>query len=112
MARQEEPHRGDPVIAAMEHVLKAEREGVEHLHASRETAERLLTEARAEAASIARRADARISRIHAAYLKKIETEIEHLGQSAPDRDDTVDAHDHATLEAAARRVAAALTGET
>jgi molecular chaperone GrpE (heat shock protein) len=92
-------------------VLKTEHEGVEALRRSEEDARHRLTQARAEAAAVARRADQRISKLHTAYLQKIERDILKLA-AAHDADGTgVDeAYDAASLAEAARRVAAKLTG--
>jgi regulator of protease activity HflC (stomatin/prohibitin superfamily) len=108
MARQQDQHESDPVVAAIERVLKAERDGVEKLRSSENHAQRLIADARAQAAAIGRRADACITRLHAAYLQKIQRDIERMDAGHPP---SADGHfDHATLEAAARRVAAKLTG--
>lgn len=106
----DEPH-SDPVVAAIERVLKTEREGVEALRKSAADAERLLTEARAQAAALARRADRCISKLHTAYLQKIDRDIQKLGASqAANGVDADQPYDPAVLSAAARRVAAKLTG--
>jgi hypothetical protein len=111
MASQtDEPH-SDPVVAAIERVLKTEREGVEALRKSAADAERLLTETRAQAAALARRADRCISKLHTAYLQKIDRDIQKLGASqAANGVDPDQPSDTALLCAAARRVAAKLTG--
>jgi hypothetical protein len=110
MARHEKP-QSDPVVAAIERVLEAERDGVQLLRASRDNAERLLGEARAQAAAIARRADACITKLHTAYLQKIQRDIEAAAGADPAAGaDSDRAFDRAVLEAAARRVAAKLTG--
>lgn len=106
----DKPH-SDPVVAAIERVLKTERDGVDMLRKSTADAERLLSETRAQAAALARRADRCISKLHTAYLQKIERDIGALvrAQSANAADaDTPD--DTAALSAAAGRVAAKLTG--
>ena len=111
MAGQASEQHSDPVVAAIERVLKTEREGVEMLRKSAADAERLLTETRAQAAGLARRADRCISKLHTAYLQKIDQDIVALAQAqaanSPDADKPYDA---AVLSAAARRVAAKLTG--
>jgi len=102
---------GDPVVAALEHVLRIEREGVETLRRSTDDAQRLLTETRARAAALARRADARISKLHSAYLQKIERDINALKQAYVARGPQAQApYDAAQLAAAAQRLAAKLTG--
>jgi vacuolar-type H+-ATPase subunit H len=110
MARQPDDHHSDPVVAAIERVLKSEREGVEALKRSKDEAGRLLTQARTEAAALTDRAERCISRLHTDYLKKIEREIERLAAAETDNDAAADTgFDDATR--AARRVAAKLTGE-
>jgi hypothetical protein len=111
MASQtDEPH-SDPVVAAIERVLKTEREGVEALRKSAADAERLLTETRAQAAALARRADRCISKLHTAYLQKIDRDIQKLGASQAENGvDPDQPSDTAVLSAATRRVAAKLTG--
>jgi hypothetical protein len=110
MAGQTDEH-SDPVVAAIERVLKTEREGVETLRKGAADAERLLSETRAKAAALARRADRCISKLHTAYLQKIERDIDALAQAqAADGPDADKPHDASALSAAARRVAAKLTG--
>jgi hypothetical protein len=105
-----EPH-SDPVVAAIERVLKTEREGVETLRKSAADAECLLTETRAQAAALARRADRCISKLHTAYLQKIDRDIAGLAQAqAANGSDANKPYDAVVLSAAARRVAAKLTG--
>ena len=96
--------------AAIERVLKAERDGVAALQQSAEEADRLQAQARAQAGDIDRRTDTLISRLHAAYLKKIQNDLLHYSQT-----DTLQAdhpYDASALSEAARQVAARLTGET
>ncbi len=112
MARQPDDLHSDPIVAAIERVLKTEREGVEALKRSKVDAGRLVTQARAEAAALTDRAERCISRLHTDYLKKIEREIERLAAADTNKDAAAGAgFDDATLAAAARRVAAKLTGE-
>lgn len=111
MGRQRDKQQSDPVVAAIERVLKAEYDGTQQLRCSRDEAERLLSEARERAAAIVRGTDACITKLHTAYLQKIQREVQSLGgaDTAPGtRAD--DGYDHAVLEAAAHRVAAKLTG--
>jgi hypothetical protein len=111
MAGQHEQHHSDPVVAAIERVLKTEREGVETLRRSEEDAHRRLTRARAQVAAVARRADRCIARLHTAYLQKIERDIQTLAASHALSGAAADtSYDAAALAAAARRVAAKLTG--
>ncbi|MCF8476155.1 MAG: hypothetical protein K9G60_03940 [Pseudolabrys sp.] len=108
MARQPEQHRSDPVVAAIERVLKTERDGVEALRQSAAESERLLTQARAQAADIARRTDNLISRLHAAYLQKVQAELQQFAAADPVDGDRL--YNPTTLAEAARQVAAKLTG--
>jgi hypothetical protein len=110
MAGQAE-QQSDPVVAAIERVLRTEREGVELLRESAEDAQRLLMQTRAQAAALARRADRCIAKLHTAYLQKIERQIRQLTASeSADGDDAGRSYDTAALAEAARRVAAKLTG--
>jgi len=105
--------RDDPVVAAMERVLKIEREGAEMLRRSADDAQRLLTETRARGAALGRRADTCISRLHTAYQQKIEHDISAVKQTHAARESQTEApHDAAELAAAAQRLAAKLTGGT
>jgi len=104
--------QSDPVVAAIERVLKTEREGVEMLRRSTGEAQRLLTDTRTQAAALARRADRCIAKLHTGYLQKIEREIRDLTASAEAAGDGAgESYDTATLAEAARRVAAKLTGD-
>jgi hypothetical protein len=108
--QRDDPH-SDPVVAAIERVLKTEREGVATLRKSAEDAQRLLTETRAQAAALARRVDRCIARLHTAYLQKVERDIQALKAShGASRADAGGPYEAAALAAAARRVAANLTG--
>jgi vacuolar-type H+-ATPase subunit H len=103
--------QSDAVVAAIERVLKAERDGVQKLQRSQDDAQRLLAEARAQASAIARRADACISKLHTAYLQKVQRDIDRLTQSAAAAGESTDKPvERAVLLEAARRVAAKLTG--
>ncbi len=111
MANQIDGLHSDPVVAAIERVLKSEREGVETLKKSADDAERLLSETRARAAAVARRAGACISKLHAAYLQKMERDIRTLTQAhAANGAQTGKPCDAEVLAAAAQRLAAELTG--
>ncbi len=111
MARQPDQQQSDPVNAAIERVLKVERDGVQQLRRGEERAQHLLSAARAQAAAIAGRADACISRLHNAYLQKLQGDIERLQQAqlSPGEPAGV-AYGRETLAQAARRIAAKLTG--
>jgi len=111
MGHQQDKQQSDPVVAAIERVLKAEYDGTQQLRHSRDEAERLLSDARGRAAVIMRGADACISKLHTAYLEKVQLDIQSLGNADPAAGPRADdGYDHAVLEAAAHRVAAKLTG--
>lgn len=111
MARQQKHDRSDPTAAAIERVLKVERDAAEQLRHSRELAEQRLSQARDQAAAIAKRADTRISALHTAYLQKVQRDVASLVRSdlssgeQPER-----SYDRERLVEAARRIAAKLTG--
>lgn len=112
MAQLTDPH-SDPVVAAIERVLGAERDGEARLCDVRQQAEALLAAARARAAVIARRADARISKLHAAYLHKIQQDIDKLAGTHTVASEVADnPYDLGALSDAACRLAAKLTSET
>ena len=111
MVRQTDEQHSDPVVAAIERVLRTERDGVEALRRSEEEARDLLAQARAQAAAIARRADHCIAKLHTGYFGKIQRDIQALTNAhvaGADHDDG--GYDRAALVEAARRVAAKLTG--
>lgn len=108
---QPDEQQGDPVVAAIERVLRTEREGVATLRKSEEAAQRQVADARAQAIALSRRADRCIARLHANYLQKIDREIAALKAAAQASGaGAAKRYDRATLETAARRVAAKLTG--
>lgn len=98
---------GDPVVLVIERVLKAERAGEALLRDYRAEAEALVASAREQAAAVTRRADARISKLHAAYLSQISAEIANLPTPEAAACETVD---DAELTRAARRLVAKLIG--
>jgi hypothetical protein len=106
MANQMDAQHSDPVVAAIERVLKTEHEGVETLKKSADDGERLLSETRARAAALARRAGACIAKLHPAYLQKIERDIRAHAASGAQAGKPYDAE---VLAAAAQRLAAKLT---
>ena len=110
MPRQPDSPPNDDTVAAIERVLRAEREGVAALRRSEDQAQHLLAEARAEAAGVARRADRCISRLHTAYLQKIEREVDALNAARPTTSDGDPTYTREALQAAAQRIAARLTG--
>ncbi len=110
MAGQQDHEQGDPVTATIARVLKIERDGVRQLLHSREQAQILLARARAQAATIARQADACISQLHNSYLKKVQRNIEGLTQSNLSSECADHAYDRVKIVQTAHRVAAKLTG--
>jgi hypothetical protein len=113
MAEQRSDEPGDPVILAIERVLGAEQAAKANLQESRQQAEGLIAAARAHAAAIARRAEARIARLHTAYLQKIDADIAKLQAPEPSAGETADIlHRESALLQAANRLAAMLTGGT
>lgn len=117
MARQKAGHperqQSDPVVAAIERVLKVERDGVAELERSAGEARQLLDEARTRGSNIARRTDARISKIHAAYLQKVQQkQQQQLAEADPGGDKSGSDREPEALAEAVRRVAIKLTGGT
>jgi len=112
MAQEKDKAQIDPVVTAIERVLKTERDGAAALQQSKEHGEQILSAARAEAAAIATRADARIARLYDAYLQKVQRDIDELAQSVLASGEPHAARDRAMLVQAVRRVAAKLTDGT
>ncbi len=113
MERRQEQGQNDPVVTAIERVLKVERDGTEQLQRSHEHAQQLLSGAREQATAIGRRADACISKMHSSYLQKVQRDIERLTESRLSSGAEADnGYDVARLTRAARGVAAKLTGAT
>lgn len=113
MARQADEHHNDPVVTAIERVLKSERDGVETLRQRAEQARQILADARSKAGAITHRAENCATKLHAGYLEKIQTEIQRLtenGAAEAGNAETAAGHDDAALIQAVRRVAATLTG--
>jgi vacuolar-type H+-ATPase subunit H len=113
MTRPSDEHRDDPVVTAIERVLKSERDGVEVLRRRADGARQMLAEARSQSGAITRRAESCATQLHAGYLQKIRVEIQNLTDAAAAQlgngDDTRDDDDE-TLAQAVHRVAATLTG--
>ncbi|MBI1204072.1 MAG: hypothetical protein GC182_16340 [Rhodopseudomonas sp.] len=113
MTRQADEHHNDPVVTAIERVLKSERDGVEMLRQRSEQARQVLAAARDEASAIARRAENCATKLHTRYLEKLQTEIQRLTENSAPQSDNVDSavgNDDEALIQAVRRVAATLTG--
>jgi hypothetical protein len=107
---QRSEQQRDPAALAIERVLKAERAADAKLSECRQQAEILVAAAREQAAAIARRADARISRLHTAYLEKIDSAVANLAIPPPSSMGT--GASDSELAEAAHRLAAKLTGDT
>jgi vacuolar-type H+-ATPase subunit H len=102
----------DEAARAMEEVLAAERAAREAIEACRTSAESTLEAAREDARRITRRATSRITRLHARCEQIAAARIAELREEL-NRDPphiVPDAADLASLEAAAARLAARLTG--
>jgi vacuolar-type H+-ATPase subunit H len=111
MAQRRSEPDSDPVVAAIERVLHAERAAEQKLTDCRERAQAILAAARDCAAAITRRADARISSVHTAYLHKVQAELASLRAPSAVADSGQSRDGTAALQAAAARVAAQLTGD-
>ena len=109
MAQRRDEPDNDPIVAAIERVLQAERTAEQKLKQYREQAQAILATARDRAATITRRTDSRISSMHSAYLQKVQVELASL--RAPDADSGTGRDGNAALRAATARVAARLTGD-
>ncbi len=111
MAEQRSEQHFDPVVVAMERVLEAERAAETMLQSRRKEAEALIAAARERAATITRRADARVTRLHTAYRDKIDADIASLPQPPAAASELVSGFTaDADLVSAAQRLAANLTG--
>lgn len=110
MAQQRLERQSDPAVLAIQRVLEAERASEEKLRDCRQRAQALTAAGRDRAQKIARRADARISKLQASYLRRIEQSIGALARPpAPIAEVDERPGDMAALAQAARRVAERLT---
>jgi vacuolar-type H+-ATPase subunit H len=109
MLQEQSKHAPDPVVAAMERVLEAEREAERKLAECRQKADAIIAAARERGAEITQRANARLSKTHAAYIEKIGSEIGRLRQGAVTADAAAARHDGSFLIGAVRRLAANMT---
>ncbi len=111
-SRPQDDQHGESGNVAIERVLKTEHDGVAALASSASEARRLLEESRVLAGDIARRADARISKLHAAYLQKVDQDLQRLADENPAAsDNTNNVYQPEALAEAVRRVAIKLTGD-
>jgi len=108
MGAPQSARHADPAVLAIERVLAAERDGEARLAECRREAKSSVAAARERAAAIMRRADARISMLHTAYLLKISGRVANL--DVPGAPAGLAATDDRGLAEAARRLAAKLTG--
>lgn len=97
----------DPVVLAIERVLRAESDGEARLRKCRAQAQALIAAAREQAAAITKRTDARLSKLHAAHSIKVSAEIANLPPARATARETID---DAALARIIRRLAAKLTG--
>ena len=106
------PEDLEPVVVAMERVLEAERRLETMLQSCRQQANAVVAAARERAAAISRRTDARITKLHTAYLAKVRSDIASLANPAQAESQILEGFaDDAELSGAARRLAAKLTGD-
>jgi len=111
MARRQQREDDDAVVAAIERVLRVERDGVERLRHGQAHAAQLIDRTRVQAAAIATRADARIARLYGNYLQKVECDIAELTQSSWSASEQLEGvYEGVSLDQAVRRVAVKLTG--
>lgn len=101
----------DPVLQAMQRVLEAERVGQGKINAAKERAQAIAGAARVRAFAIGERATARLGRLSNAMAAKRDTEAAELRRAFDQEASGVREIDQAGLVAAARAVAAKLTGD-
>ena len=101
------------MVVAIERVLKAERASDASIQDCRHRADEMVAAARGSAARIAQRTDARISRLHAAYLQEIDRHIADLSERSKTQEAKADfAPSETHLARAAERLAARLASDT
>ena len=113
MPTQVPPAFDDDVEHAMVRVLEAERMARENLAEAQAEAERIAEDARAAVRATAEQARRRIARLHDAFERRLQVELEALAVQAralPAHDEP-DADDLARLDLALQRLAARLTQE-
>lgn len=103
----------DAVAAAMERVLRAERETEDAITRCREEADAILEQARAQMRDIARRTDERIGAVQARCAGATREHLESLARRAEAVEASPTWHEGDTerLQRAAARLAARLTGD-
>ncbi|NIR32303.1 MAG: hypothetical protein GWN84_23985 [Gammaproteobacteria bacterium] len=103
----------DTVAAAMERVLRAERETEDAIARCREEAEGILEQARAQVRDIARRTDERIGAVQARCADATREHLASLARRAEVLEASPTWHEGDTerLQRAAERLAARLTGD-
>ena len=113
MTRTPPTRSANASTAAVEAVLRAEGAAEERIRQARRDAAALVAAARAREEAIARRADARISRVHIAYMARIDQEIARLEAAlAPASGAGSDDAEAAALTRVIERLAGELTGRT
>jgi vacuolar-type H+-ATPase subunit H len=99
---------GDESVAeAMRRILEAERDARAQVAGCHQRANAILEAARARAHVIARRADARISRLHGSYLRRIDERVAEMTRADP----SVHAADVSTDEKALAEVVAQVAAD-
>lgn len=101
--------RDEDVAQAIQRVLEAESDARSRVASCRQRADSILEAARVRAHAIARRADARISRLHGKYLRRIDERLAELtrGDAVARTGDV--STDEKALAAAVTKVAAEMT---
>lgn len=103
--------QSDPVVAAIQRVLEAERVAEKQLLFCRQQAQARIAAARDTAAAIARRTSDRAAKLHTAYLQKIAHAVAGLTHpAAPDGVGAASTGEGAAGSQAAARLAEKLTG--
>jgi hypothetical protein len=103
---------GSASTVAVEAVLRAEGAAEERIRRARHDAAAIVAAARAREEAIKRRADTRISRVHIAYMARIDEEIARLETQLTPASDAADAAEAAALARVIDRLAGELTGRS
>jgi hypothetical protein len=101
----------DSVVASIERVLEAERAAEEKLAECRRQAHTAVASARESADAIRRRTDARISKLHVAYMQRIQAQVVDLLHPENAAADNPGERRRDSLSAAAERLAVRLTSD-
>jgi hypothetical protein len=111
MSQDQEPHPPDPVVAAMQSVLAAERASEQTLADARRQGESMVAAAREESAAIGRRTDARMAKNHTAYMQAVQDRVSEVLASSDAAEKSTDTGDQTRFAEAAQRLAAKLTSD-